>query len=347
MSSPDRPIYIATRGSALALAQSKMILAECQAAFPQRQFEIKIIKTTGDKLQALPATDPIPAAGKGLFTKELEVALLQGDADLAVHSLKDLPTELPEGLILAAVSRREDVRDVFIYRAEAAAGSGASREPGGGAPPLVLRGLKPHATIRDLPRGATVATSSTRRQAQLLALRSDLKVIPMRGNVGTRLRKLAENPELDGLVLAAAGLNRLRFSIAADGSLSSGDPGQSSTGVPPGLLASPLSTDEMLPCVGQGAIGLETRKNDDRMAAICERLNDARTFQCVVAERAFLHAMGGGCLSPVGAYAEILGDQLCMRVVSFREEKVRRSEARGNLNDPAALGARLAEELMA
>ena len=352
MSLTNRPIFIATRGSALALAQSRMMLAECQAAFPHLNFEIKIIKTTGDKLQVVPPSDPVPAAGKGLFTKELEVALLRGEADLAVHSLKDLPTELPEGLMLGAVGKREDVRDVFIYRSAVSSLRSAPSVSSSGTGQREKRGLKPHASVHDLPRGATIATSSTRRQAQLLALRPDLKVIPIRGNVGTRLRKLAENAELDGLILAAAGLNRLRFSISSDGRLS-GDktmhdspPAPHPPGdVPEGLLATFLSTDEMLPCVGQGAIGVETRTGDNRIGAICGRLNDFQTYQCVTAERAFLHAMGGGCLSPVAAYAEISGDQIRMRAVSYRDENVRRGEARASVNEAAALGARLAAQL--
>jgi hydroxymethylbilane synthase len=330
-------IYIATRGSALALTQTNLIREECRAAFPQLHFEVKIIKTTGDKLQTLalaPSTQPIE---KGLFTKELEMALLDGEADLAVHSLKDLPTELPEGLALSAIGKRADVRDVLIYRdagfltAQPGTSEGETRQP-------LKRGLKPHASVRDFPSGATIATSSTRRQAQLLALRADLKLVPIRGNVGTRLKKLADQPELDGIVLASAGLERLGFSLQADGRLT----GEAS---PPGLLAVYLSLDEMLPCVGQGALGIETRGNDPKVNFICERLDDLSTRHCVTAERAFLHAMGGGCLSPVAAYAEIVGGQLRIRAVSFRDDKVRCGEKRGAPTDAAELGKRLAVEL--
>lgn len=337
MSSPDRPIIIATRGSALALAQSNLVLAECRAAFPHLSFDIKIIKTTGDKMQTLSLTNPNQQVTKGLFTKELEVALLNGEADLAVHSLKDLPTELPEGLTLAAVSQRADVRDLLIYRdAEFWKHNPPlpSESPGAGE----KRGLKPQATIYDFPSGATIATSSTRRQAQLLALRPDLRLVPVRGNVGTRLKKLADQPELDGLVLAAAGFKRLQIRLLDNGGLEG-------EGVPKGLLGVYLSPEQMLPCVGQGALGIETRLKDERIAAVCGQLNDFSSQQCVTAERAFLHAMGGGCLSPVAAYADLLDGQIRLRAVSFREGNFRSAEARGAMAEAAALGTRLAQEL--
>src|SRR5260370_35645311 len=171
-------IIIATRGSALALAQSNMVLALCRAAFPQLTFELRIIKTTGDKLQTASLAQEGNALPKGLFTKELEVALLNREADFAVHSLKDLPTELPTGLKLAAVGERADVRDVLIYRDERAKS--------------VRTGFKPKLAIEDLPEGAVVATSSTRRKAQLLTHNPALKVPDIRGNVLTRIQKLAE-----------------------------------------------------------------------------------------------------------------------------------------------------------
>src|SRR6185312_10499756 len=228
----------------------------------------------------------------GLFTKELEVALVKGHADIAVHSLKDLPTELPAGLALVATSKRADVRDVLIYRdaeyfANPANHQKEERTPGQAA----LKGLKPHATLKDFPKGATIATSSTRRKAQLLAARPDLNIAEMRGNVTTRMQKVADRAELDGTVLAIAGLNRLNFTIAKDGKLQ-GD------AVPDGLLASVLDLDVMLPAVGQGAIGIEIRAHDERIVKICERLNHFNTFQAVTAERAYLSGMGGGCLSP-------------------------------------------------
>lgn len=319
----DSTIIIGTRGSALALAQSNMIAAQCRAALPQFQFELKIIKTTGDKLQtASMAQGELP---KGLFTKELEVALLDGRADFAVHSLKDLPTELPPGLKLGAVGVREDVRDVMIFR-----GKGAPMQ-------AARRAFDAHTQVTDLPAGATVATSSTRRRAQLLALRPDLKAVEIRGNVATRMQKLAAQPELDATILALAGLKRLGYQLTHDGRIEGKD-------VPPGLFATILDVDAMLPCVGQAAIGIEVRTNDDRIDAVCARLNHFETFQCVTAERAFLAGMGGGCLAPVAAYAEAVGGQISMRAVSF-VNGCRRAEAQGAINEPARLGAGIAAKL--
>lgn len=339
-SSANRPISIATRGSALALAQANMVLAQCRAAFPKLQFELKIIKTTGDKLQTASLAQEGKSLPKGLFTKELEVALLQHKADLAVHSLKDLPTELPAGLKLGAVGKRADVRDVLIYRDDAwlraadADTHSVEWSPGQSC----RRGFKPKAAIRDFPQGAVIATSSTRRRAQLLAHNPGLKVPDIRGNVVTRMQKLAEKPELDATVLALAGISRLNFSVSPEGRLE-GD------AVPDGLLATILETDIMLPCVGQGAIGIEIRDHDERIEAICERLNHFNTHQCVTAERAFLAAMGGGCQSPVAAYAEAVGEKLQMRALSFASGPVRQAEASRALKEPVALGEALAAEL--
>jgi hydroxymethylbilane synthase len=246
-----------------------------------------------------------------------------------------LPTDLPDGLALCAVLSRADVRDVLIYRDDS---------PRGDQPQSQKRGLPAGATVPSFPQGATIATSSTRRQAQLLAVRPDLRVVPIRGNVGTRLQKLADRADLDGLVLAAAGLTRLRFRIAPDGRLGA-DPTAPQDKVPAGLRATFLSVEQMIPCVGQGAIGLEGRKNDARLAPIFARLNDATTLCCVIAERSFLHAMGGGCLSPVAAYAEVVGQQLRIRGVSFREPTVRRGERAGTIGEAAELGRSLAADL--
>lgn len=322
----SRPIYIATRGSALALAQSSMVLSQCRRNFPDRQFELKIIKTTGDKLQTASLSDPATAAlPKGLFTKELELAMLKGEADFAVHSLKDLPTELPDGLYLSGVSEREDVRDVLIYR-------------GPNASSGVKRGYNPGARIEDFHSGATIATSSTRRQAQLLVMRPDLKTVPIRGNVGTRLHKLMDNPELDGIILAFAGLKRLGFQVAPDGSLTGAE-------IPRGLLATLLPLELMLPCVGQAALGFESRIGDRETDEIIGCLNHSHTLHCVTAERAFLHGMGGGCLSPVAAYGDIPNGLLRLRAVSFRDENVRRAERSDSPENAQALGSHVAREL--
>ena len=183
-----------------------------------------------------------------------------------------------------------------------------------------------------------IASSSTRRRAQLLAHNPGLKVPDIRGNVVTRMQKLAEKPELDGTVLALAGMSRLNFSVTPEGRLE-GD------AVPDGLLATILDLDIMLPCVDQGAIGIEIRENDERIATICERLNHYNTFQCVTAERAFLAGMGGGCQSPVAAYAEVSGEKLRMRALSFTTGPLRRSEGARPLSDPIGLGEALAQEL--
>lgn len=309
-------IHIATRGSALALAQANHILGRCRALFPGETFELKIIKTTGDKLQtASLASAELP---KGLFTKEIEEALIHREADLAVHSLKDLPTELPPGLALGAVTPRADVRDVMVYRA---CDFGAS-----------LR-------LAELPAGAVVATSSTRRAAQTLERRPDLKVVPIRGNVGTRLKKLAEQPELNVTLLAAAGLARLGFRIDSGGLLS----GES---VPDGLRATVLDLDEMLPCVGQAAIGIEIRENDPRLDRICSLLNDPATAACVRAERAFLSAMGGGCHLAVAAHAIEQDGLLRLRGVSFLGNAPRRGAVHGPAADADSLGGALAKSLL-
>ncbi len=338
----ERPFIIATRGSALALAQANAIYDQCRKAFPRLVFEIKIIKTTGDKLQTAALNQESQSLPKGLFTKELEVALLKHHADLAVHSLKDLPTEIPAGLKLGAVGKRADVRDVLVYRdAEYLREVAAKQEVAEWAPGQAeRRGLKPKSGVKDFPKGWIVATSSTRRKAQLLVLRPDLVVVDIRGNVPTRLQKLGERAELDALILAAAGFERLHFQIKPDGRLV-GD------AVPDGLLAVPLEPEVMLPCVGQGAIGIEIRENDERITTICERLNHFNTQQCVTAERAFLAAMGGGCQSPVGAYAEVIGHQIRMRVVSFQNGPARRAEARRVVKEAAELGQQLAAELKA
>jgi hydroxymethylbilane synthase len=312
-----QPIRIATRGSALALAQAHIVLELCRRHFPERTFEIVTIKTTGDKLQtASLANANLP---KGLFTKELEQALLNGEADLAVHSLKDLPTELPAGLKVGAVLEREDVRDVLICRRES---------------PWVRPGFG----VRDLPQVATVATSSTRRAAQLREARADLNIVPIRGNVPTRLRKLAQQTDIHAIVLAAAGLARLQIYPAADGLLTG--PEEVMT---PGLYANYIPLDEMLPCVGQGAIGIEIREDTAANHELCGALNHSPTFQCVTAERAFLRAMGGGCQIAVAAHTEFVEGNLRMRAVSFLKGAPERAAATDA--DPAALGEKLAARL--
>ena len=357
--STEKPITIATRGSALALAQANLIAAQCRETFPRLRFELKIIKTTGDKLQRASMAKKSESLPKGLFTKELEVALVKGQADFAVHSLKDLPTDLPAGLRLAATPKRADVRDVLIYRdAEYFTQlSTLNPQPADWSPgQSQLRGFKPHTTLKDLPPQATIATSSTRRKEQLLAARPDLRVVEIRGNVTTRMQKIAERGELDATVLALAGLTRLNFEVQEERERPARELGATRTSrprpgqltgdaVPDGLLATVLDVDVMLPCVGQGAIGIEIRADDERVAKIGERLNHFNTFQCVTAERAFLHAMGGGCQSPVAAYAEIDGDRMQMRAVSFRDGPARRAQGKRPIGEAVALGEELAAQL--
>lgn len=310
-------IRIATRGSALALAQANIVWELCRKIAPDDECEIKIIKTTGDKLQTASLADSnLP---KGLFTKELEVALANNEADLAVHSLKDLPTELPAGLALGAVLEREDVRDVLLCRKDS---------------PFARADFR----IRDLPQGGTVATSSTRRAAQLRDHRPDLKIVPIRGNVPTRLRKLAQQSEIDAIILAAAGLVRLQMHPTANGTLTGPD-----EVVAPGLLAAFVPLEEMLPCVGQAAIGIETRAGDQRIADLCAKLNHIDTFRATTAERAFLRGMGGGCQLAVAAFAESHDAEIKMRVVSFLTGTSRQAEGVGT--NPEKLGHDLASKL--
>lgn len=313
----NAPIRIATRGSALALAQAGIVLEQCRKLFANRQFALTIIKTTGDKLQTASLAEAnLP---KGLFTKELEIALANREADLAVHSLKDLPTELPPGLRIGAVLEREDARDMLICRYDAPFASGAMN-------------------VRHLPDSGTVATSSTRRAAQLRGLRPDLKIVPIRGNVPTRLRKLAQQQDIDAIVVAAAGLARLQMRPLQDGLLTGPD-----EVVTPGLCAAFIPVEDMLPCVGQAAIGIEIREDDGPLSDLCRALNHQETFQCVTAERAFLRAMGGGCQLAVAAHARVVDGKLRMRAVSFLHGSAWHGEGEGS--DPAELGRAVAARL--
>ncbi len=332
----EQPISVATRGSALALAQANSVIAQCRAAFPRLRFELKIVKTTGDKLQRASMAQPSAGLPKGLFTKELEIALLRHRADLAVHSLKDLPTDLPAGLALGAVTKRADARDALVCRDDSLVApqhrdADAERVPGapGSTAACVLGLLAPR---------ATVATSSTRRKAQLLERRPDLKVVEIHGNVVTRLEKLAARAGFDATLLAVAGIGRLDFRICSDARLD-GD------AVPAGLRAFVLDPEVMLPCAGQGAIGIEIREYDERIQTICARLNHYNTCQCVVAERTVLRAMGGGCRSPVAAYAEVMDTRIRMRALSYRDGKARWAEGARSLGEGVALGEELSAAL--
>ena len=326
-----KPIHIVTRGSALALAQANFILSECQREFPELKFAIKVIRTTGDKLQSASLAQTTPSLPRGLFTKELEEALFSGEGDLAVHSLKDLPTTLPEGLKLGATTKRADARDILIYREQsrASSGSGVHKQK---------RGFDPFKTLKGLPSRACIGTSSNRRAAQIQEMRPDLRVVPLRGNVGTRLKKLSADAKLDAIVLAVAGLQRLGIEIDSEGRLRGKD-------VPPGLLGTILPFEEMLPCVGQAAIGIEIRENDEIADALCRIINHIPTWHCVTAERAFLCATGGGCQSAVAAYARMVGQEIYMSAVSFLNQKAQRFEAKAAASEARDLGERIAAEL--
>jgi hydroxymethylbilane synthase len=255
-------IRIGTRGSPLALAQAAEVRTRLTHGAGRHAFEIRAIKTTGDRIQDRPLAE---AGGKGLFTKELEEALLNGEIDLAVHSMKDMPTVLPARLTIACLLPREDVRDAFI----------SHKAP----------------SLADLPAGAVVATSSLRRQAQVLHLRPDLKVVPMRGNVETRLRKLQDGVA-DATLLACAGLKRLSLTDR---------------------ITSAIPTEDMLPAVAQGAIGVEMRDGDMLMAELLAPINDQATALAVAAERAFLARLDGSCRTPIAGLAELTGDRLVFR----------------------------------
>ncbi len=348
MASSSPTTYIATRGSELALKQANTTLAMLKKLFPKKRFELKIMKTTGDQLQTASLSNPDPKLPKGLFTKELETALLDEDATLAVHSLKDLPTELPEGLKLGAVLKREDPSDVLVFRDESVARVRRMVEP---PPPRewspgrselpYLRGFTAGTSLKDLPEEAVVATSSARREAQLKHFRPDFRIVPIRGNVGTRLNKLISQTELDATILAAAGLVRLGFRIQPDGKLGGRDKEF------PGLMATRLEADEMIACPGQGIIGLEIRENDALAEELCAALNHSNSWKMAITERSFLNQMGGGCQSPVAAHADIRGHQIHLTAISFMHGETRSGQLDAPRQEAEVLGRRLADELKA
>jgi hydroxymethylbilane synthase len=293
-------LRIGSRGSPLALVQAREVqsrLAKACGLDPAR-IEIKVIRTTGDAIQDRPLAD---AGGKGLFTKEIEEALLEGSIDLAVHSSKDMPTVLPPGLVLSAFLPREDARDAFIGR-----------------------NVK---TLAELPRGAVVGTASLRRQALVKHLRPDLKIAPLRGNVETRLRKL-EAGDFDATILAVAGLKRLGLLTAA---------------------SSFLGAEDFVPAVGQGAIGIETREDDDKTRALVAAINDADTATALAAERAFLAVLDGSCRTPIGGHARVSGTQIRFRGLLAKTDgsEVLDVTREGRAAEAAKLGADAAHDLKA
>ena len=297
---PSRPLRIGTRGSPMALRQTAIVRDRLAAAHPDLAaagaVEIVTIRTTGDRVQ-----DRLLAeiGGKGLFAKEIEEALIAGHIDLAVHSLKDLETWLPDGLAIACVLPRDDPRDAFLSTQVTS---------------LAL-----------LPQGARVGTASLRRQAQLLRAHPDLTIVPIRGNVNTRIRKLAAG-EVDALVVALCGLERL---------------GEA------GLATEILSREVMLPAVGQGALAIECRADDEKLHQLLKPLHDPRSAACVEAERAMLAALDGSCRTPIAGLADLDGDRLTIEGLLLKPDGSSeiRGHREGSIDEAEALGTELGGEL--
>ncbi len=298
MTADPSPLRIGTRGSRLARWQAEFVADCLRARAGAPPVAVVEIETTGDRVRDVPL---FRIGGDGVFTREIQRALLDRRVDVAVHSLKDLPTDPVEGVVLAAVPCRGPVRDVFISQR--------------------------HRRFDEVPRGATVGTSSLRRRAQALHRRPDLRLVDLRGNVETRLRKLEEQA-LDGIILAQAGVERLGLADA---------------------VTELLSIEWMLPAVGQGALGLECRTDDALTYGRLRELDDAPTRQAVCAERALLAALGGGCAVPIGVETRAAGDVLTLRAAVLSPDGVRRLE--GQVSGPAAtpevLGHQLADQLRA
>jgi len=292
-----KELRIGTRGSHLALHQSNWVKDKIGEAHPDLPVTLIRIKTAGDRIQDVPLAK---IGGKGLFVKEIEEALIQGRIDLAVHSIKDVPTELPEGLHLSAITRREDPRDVFIS--------------------------KDGRSLEELPRGAKIGTSSLRRQAQLKRFRGDLEVVPLRGNLDTRLKKL-ETMGLDGIVLAFAGLKRMGLEER---------------------MTEVLSTEISLPAIGQGALGIEMRVDDREAEEAIRFLNDTESSIAVSAERAFLKRLGGGCQVPIAAFGQVIGSRFRIDglVGTVDGKRLVRHHLEGPLEEAGSLGVELAEVLL-
>jgi len=291
-------VRIATRKSPLALWQAEHVASALQAAHPGLRVELIGMTTQGDKILDTPLAK---IGGKGLFVKELEQGMLEGRADIAVHSMKDVPVELPPGLHIAAILQREDPRDAFVSN--------------------TIEGLEA------LPPAARVGTSSLRRQCQLRAIRPDLEIIPLRGNVNTRLAKL-DAGDYDAIILASAGLKRLGF----------GD-----------RIRAFIDVDASLPAIGQGAVGIECRRDDTRLHELLQPLHHAATACCVEAERAMNHRLEGGCQVPIGGHAVLAGNELWLRglVGSVDGGEIIRDQVRGPADAAESLGLQLADSLLA
>ena len=296
-----RPLVIGSRGSKLALWQAEQARERLLLLNPQTEIRIEIIKTTGDV-----KNEPLSIiGGKGVFTKELEDALLDERIDIAVHSLKDLPTTLPEDLTISAICEREDPRDALVLR-----------------PDLRIE----NGSLLNLPRGATVGTSSQRRLAQLKALRGDTVVKDLRGNVDTRIRKLDEG-QYDAVILASAGLVRLGLQKR---------------------ISARIEISEMLPAVGQGAIAIEIRSDDQFTAETTSKLDHRETRLACLAERAFLRGLGGGCQLPIAAHASIDGDLINLDGLVAKPDgsEIWRDHLSGSVNQAEQIGSALATRLI-
>lgn len=290
-------LRIATRKSPLALWQAHYVSNMLQHHHPELKIELVTMVTQGDKILDTPLAK---VGGKGLFVKELETGMLEGRADIAVHSMKDVPVEFPTGLRLAVICEREDPRDAFVSNN--------------------------FSTLDELPQGARLGTSSLRRQSQIAALRPDLKIIDLRGNVNTRLKKL-DNGEYDAIILAAAGLKRLEFEDR---------------------ITQYLATDVCLPAIGQGAVGIECRSDDARVLNLIAPLNDNKTQIRVTAERAMNERLQGGCQVPIAGYAEFEKGLIMMRglVGQVDGKKIIRGDIAGPAENAEELGVVLAEDLL-
>jgi hydroxymethylbilane synthase len=293
-----KKIIIGSRGSELALWQANFIKKELEKKNKSLSVDIKIIRTKGDKILDVALSQ---IGDKSLFTKELEVELLNRSIDIAVHSLKDLQTKLPDGLKLGAVTKRHDVEDVLIAR-------------------------KKGMTIHDLPESGKVGTGSLRRRSQLLHIRPDLTIEELRGNVPSRIEKFLKSG-WDGIILARAGVERLKLNK---------------------YISSIIPAEEMLPAVGQGALGIEIRNNDPELEEILKAIHDDNSYAAVLAERALLRKLEGGCQVPIGAYAEVRPGGLYLDAVvgSVDGTMTYRKKLRGNRKDPVKLGERLAGDLV-
>ena len=310
-----KQLIVGTRGSALALVQADMTEKLLAQKFPNKEIIRKVITTTGDRRTDVALSEVAKVEGvldKGVFTKELEVALEAGEIDLAVHSLKDVPTVLPVGFEICSVLERAPVNDVLI-----------TKQKGG---------------LDSLKQGAIVATSSVRRQKMLQWLRPDIQLVDIRGNVPTRLLKLAENEKLDAIILAEAGLVRLGYNIREM---------QTEGGLVFGELIDP---ERFLPAAGQGCVGIEVRQGDEATIACVQEICHQPTFTRIIAEREFLRLLDGGCHTPVGVATQLLGDKLIMEGIVFPEGensvgKPYESEASGDASDPLKVAASLFERL--